>query len=372
MLDALMPLVILQLSVGVILLLLNKRPIKFGLTLILYLILLLYALCISYLDDTHGNCLQMCRDQFKISIIPLMFYFLIENIGPFCKLKLLVLSVIISGIIISGIGIAEFFAGCNLIGELNTNNEAKNIENMYRTNGPFPEAIGYSTIVLLYIPFIYYSFKERIISKWLYVLVFFIFSAAMLVTVARASMIAYLLVMLVIVISNDVKVILANIFWSLVIVGSVYCFWGLITESLIFKERLADPGNIIGRWKQYKECLEIFSANPLIGIGYGAYKKSHLYYIHNSYLRYMVELGFIGFFLYMVFILSVILSGLKRVFTKGRYHLLKTRISLVLTVAVVANTIDILNNPYFTFILFSMISVLNLDKNDMKQCVFAV
>ena len=58
-------------------------------------------------------------------------------------MKRLVISVMISGIIISGVGLAEWAAGRNLVGPEYPWME---FSGFFRTNGPFEDAISYSTI----------------------------------------------------------------------------------------------------------------------------------------------------------------------------------------------------------------------------------
>lgn len=311
---------------------------------------------------------RVCADQYNISIMPLILYFVIGNFGAHFNRKILVFSVIASGVIIGGIGIAESIAGHNLIGEVNY--EGAHVQSVYRANGPFLEGIGYSTTVLLYIPFIYYFLKEKLISKAMFFVLFCIFSAGVLVTLSRASMISYLIVVIILFSGNNLKSIFISTYLSLTLAIGIYIMWHNISSSTIFTKRITPIGNVVGRWNQYKECLEIFAANPLMGIGYNVYKKTHYYFIHNSYLKDLVELGIFGFVFHMTFIFSIVLSHFKKVFLNSGPHSVKVRLSFVIIILIVANTINLLGSQYFTLPLFIMVALLNLNpegKGSKKQ-----
>lgn len=356
--DVLKPFVVLLLFIAVIKILLGKNQIRIGRHLILWLIYFLYLLFNVYLIGSPLSLKRIFAEQYNVSIMPLVLYFIIDNLGKYFKKKALIYSIIISGLIIVGVGLAEYFAGHNLIGSANL--EAINIQSVYRTNGPFHEAIGYSATVLLYIPFIYYYFKEKLISKFLFIFLFVVFTAGFLVTLSRATIITYMIILLILLAKNNLKSIFINLYLTIMMLVGLYVSWDLISSSKIFVKRIANPSNVIGRWNQYKECLNIFSDNMLAGIGYGVYKKTHMYVIHNSYLKDLVELGLPGFLFHMTFIFSVIFSSFKKILLKGSSHLLKTRIAFIMVLVIVPNTIDLLDNQYFMLLLFLMVAVLNV------------
>lgn len=367
-LDILKPLPILLLCITLVMMFLQKRRIRIGSPFILWFIYFLYLLFNYILNGSSEGAQRICTDQYNISIMPLALYFIIENLGPNFNRKTLVFSIIISGLIIAGIGLAEFIAGHNLIGENYL--EGIYIQSVYRTNGPFHEAIGYSTIVLLYIPFIYYYLKEKIISKIMFFSLFIIYSMGFVVTLSRASIISYLIVLLVCFSRSNVKSIFINLYLSVMLLLCLYLSWELIINSKLFVKRFANPSGVIARWSQYKESLSIFIDNPLTGIGYGIYKKTHFYFIHNSYLKDLVEFGIFGLLTHVIFISSVAFSNIKMAFLVGKPHSIKVRLSIIIILAIVPNTIDLLNNQYFILILFVMIAVLNLNpESNLKPII---
>ena len=357
--DLLKPFVLVLAVLALFVLMLQRKKPKFGSPFLLWLIYYGYILSNFYFNGSDLSLLRTFTEQYNISMMPLMLYFVILNFGGDFDREGLVYSLIICGLIIAGIGLAEASAGSNLIGEVNY--EGVNVQSVYRTNGPFQEGIGYSTIVLLFIPFAYFYFKEGLISKYLYFFLFLFFSAGFLVTLSRASMIAYFIILIILVSAGNVKAIFINLYLSVIIAILAYFSWEWITASELYAKRFADTSNIMGRWSQYKECLDIFLSRPLMGIGSGFYKKNHLYYIHNTYLKHLVELGLLGFLFHIFFIFSVAFSNFKESFMRGGAYMLKCRLSFIVILLFVPNTIDLLTNQYFMLTLFCMIAVLNLN-----------
>ena len=171
--DLLKPFVLVLAVLALFVLMLQRKKPKFGSPFLLWLIYYGYILSNFYFNGSDLSLLRTFTEQYNISMMPLMLYFVILNFGGDFDREGLVYSLIICGLIIAGIGLAEASAGSNLIGEVNY--EGVNVQSVYRTNGPFQEGIGYSTIVLLFIPFAYFYFKEGLISKYLYFFCFCFF-----------------------------------------------------------------------------------------------------------------------------------------------------------------------------------------------------
>ena len=291
--------------------------------------------------------------------MPLAIYFTIGNFDGYFSKKYLSFSIILSGIIVASIGLAEFIAGENLLGSLYYVGTQK--LNVFRTNGPFHDAIGYSAITLIYLSFAYFCLNEKIITKSVFILLFICYTIGCMVTLSRATIIAYLFIVLIIISKNKFKTIFINIYIAILLAVGAYLLWELFSNTALVRERFINLNTVIGRWDQYRECLNIFYDNPFFGIGYGNYKATHAYFIHNSYLKDLVELGILGFLFHSFFILSVIFSNFKKNFLTINTGYLKTRLLLIIIVAIVPNTIDFLNNHHFTFILFAMIAVCNIE-----------
>jgi hypothetical protein len=89
-------------------------------------------------------------------------------------------------------------------------------------------------------------------------------------------------------------------------------------------ERLASAGTEVeaarfgGRGKLWKAGLEVFPANPILGVGTGGYKMAITPILgpaaqvaHNSYLSVLIEQGIVGFTFYMMMFGAALASTLK-------------------------------------------------------------
>ena len=89
-------------------------------------------------------------------------------------------------------------------------------------------------------------------------------------------------------------------------------------------QRLASAGTEVeaarfgGRGKLWRAGLDVFPANPIMGVGTGAYKSAITPLLgpaaqvaHNSYLSVLIEQGIVGFSLYMLMFGATLVSVLK-------------------------------------------------------------
>ena len=72
-----------------------------------------------------------------------------------------------------------------------------------------------------------------------------------------------------------------------------------------------------GRLDCWRQAIELWKNNPLFGLGLGFFSTKHIiiqnavgrsvwYEVHNDYLQYLIELGFIGMFLFVLLIVNAI------------------------------------------------------------------
>jgi len=98
-----------------------------------------------------------------------------------------------------------------------------------------------------------------------------------------------------------------------------------------FKALLSTDLSLTQRLIIWKDSIKIIKDFPLTGTGIGTYvyiypayrslsEKTIVYHAHNDYIESAVEGGFIGFFLFIIFMLSVILSSFKNfIHRKDKY-----------------------------------------------------
>lgn len=67
-----------------------------------------------------------------------------------------------------------------------------------------------------------------------------------------------------------------------------------------------------GRDKLWKESIEVFINNPLMGIGIGAIKEVIGEYSHNSYIQILAETGIVGAIIYVLAILTSVFITIRK------------------------------------------------------------
>ncbi|MFX0135861.1 MAG: O-antigen ligase family protein [Candidatus Hodarchaeota archaeon] len=284
-------------------------------------------------------------------VVPIIIYFALLNFEDNINEKDLVYSILISGIYIAIVGIAEFIVGRNLIGPEGL--EAGDL--IFRTNGPFYDIIGYSGIVLMYIPFTYYFMKEKIIGKYIGASCLLLFSLGSLVNYSRATMISFLVIFIILIGSSDLK---KMIFYFIVIIimgVTLYFTYDLLIKTRLYTERISEVSTITGRLAQYSLCIKTFMKSPLIGIGDGNFWKAYDYDIHSTYLRVIVEQGLVGFIPFICFIFSIIFKKLNLKMAKISPEFFKTKLSIIFIVLFIPSTINFLRNKQFVLILLLVV-----------------
>jgi O-antigen ligase len=358
--DVLRPATLLFLFMTLFYKLLNQKRIILDNIIYFCFIFILYFILNLY---TRGSALGFysgIASLIDLYLVPIIVYFTLINYKEELAPNVLVYSILISGMLIAGTGVIEFFVGHNVIGLPSRMDVMEyRATSIYRTNGPFYDIIGYSGIVLLYIPFAYYSIKKKIINKYFASTCIVLFTAGCLVNYSRATIISFSLVFLILISGKNIKSLLGSFYLFIAIIILAYVSSEIITSSKIFTERISNKANVVGRMEQYWYCLKLFINKPIFGIGYGMYLKNYSVQVHNSYLRALVEFGLIGFIPYIGFIFSIIFMRLKESFSFKNTPLLKAKLCLAAIVLFTCNTIDLLNNRHFMLALLIIIASLN-------------
>lgn len=336
----------------------GKNKTKFDSILIVGAIFLITIFLNIFVNGTGRTLREAIRDIFHAYGVPLLTYYWITNLHLKKRknLKTMVYATLLFVIVVSGIGLSEFLAGKNLIGSLTS--EGAGYKGIYRSNGPFHEGIGYSAIVLLFIPYMHYLFNNKFITKKTYLCLSILCAVATLAAFSRATMISMVVVLFVLYFSKNVKSILTLFFTSIVAVVLILSTYEYILSSAIVTNRIADPENIVGRWNQYKDAFNYIFEHPIFGIGFDMYKKGHYYHMHNSFLRIFVELGLFGFIPFIVFCLSVIFKRGKRIIKEKNNVLSRTQWSFFVIAFFVGNTVDLLYNAEFLLSILIITAVI--------------
>lgn len=166
--------------------------------------------------------------------------------------------------------------------------------------------------------------------------------------------------------------------YSLILSLGLICFSLLKNNIYIIRAKnifRIDISNL-GRMEVYKESLNIFKNNPIIGVGYenfilaqnrSEYKIHELYYhSHNMGLKLFSELGVLGFFSYYLWMFKM----LKNLYLEKKLLIKRITLLVLINYLIFENfEVLVINRSVFS-ILFLIISFgINSDYNDLKARV---
>lgn len=108
---------------------------------------------------------------------------------------------------------------------------------------------------------------------------------------------------------------------TIVVVFVLNVHFGFL-DGIIAKNRYLIANNDIsnGRMDIWKDSLKLYLQNPLFGIGLKKYYALRGIDIHNTYLQYFVEMGIIGFFVFILcfgYLIKEIVDNCKRNYESG-------------------------------------------------------
>jgi O-antigen ligase len=357
-LDIIRPLVLILVISVTMMNFFSRNKTKYDSILIVGAIFLVTIFLNIFINGTGRTLREAIRDLFLAYGIPLLTYYWMSNLNiKKSSLKHIINATLFCVIIISGVGLAEFLAGRNLLGSLTV--EGAGFKGIYRTNGPFHEGIGYSAIVLLFIPYMYYLSNNKFITKKIYFCLSILCAAASLAAFSRATMISMVVVLFILFLRKNVKSVLILFFTSIVAIVLILGTYEHMMSSTIVANRIADPGNIVGRWNQYRDAFNYIFEHPIFGIGFDMYKKGHYYHMHNSFLRMFVELGLFGFIPFIAFCLLIIFKKVKTTIKEKNNILTRTQWSFFIIAFFVGNTVDLLYNAEFLLSIFIITAVIH-------------
>ena len=250
--------------------------------------------------------------QFFVDVyfIPVVLYFIMINYAGNIKSKNVYSLILLCGILIGILGISETIVGHDIFGSYSDKNLVS--WGYYRSSGPFNDGITYAGTMLFFVPFAWYCFQKRLVSKNLYFIALVITSLASILHLSRACWM--LLAMIYFVIFGFTKNIVFMCILS-VFIALFYVFGNPanIQNTDLYQNRISDSSTMVGRYERYQMLFAKYLKHPVVGIGYNNLAKD--INAHNSYLQTLVELGGIGFIFWITMIFSpfiVLLSIYKK------------------------------------------------------------
>lgn len=309
---------------------------------VLFFIVLM--LNITFLSESK---IIVIRLIFDIYFIGFLTYFSIVGFKESIHVKLMVYACLICGVIISSVGIFEYFYGQNIIGPVNASyEEAK----YFRTNGPFNDIIGYGAILLLYIVAVYQFMVSKVLTKKLAIPCIMFFSLGIFLTFSRAD-IFVLIFIWAMMLGGKSSIRIFFILLSIALLAiCLYFAWDVISTSTVLQDRM-DTKTMTGRWAMYTYALNFYLEKPFFGIGFENFLtiKKHHYVVHNSYLQMLLELGLVGFVFFMYYVVSIInLIQPRKIQDSALKHTtMKSKICIASIILFIPNTVNLLHNAQF-------------------------
>ena len=115
---------------------------------------------------------------------------------------------------------------------------------------------------------------------------------------------------------KDEKNILKYIVMILIVVSIGYIAVINIPQTQVIIDKIQvlneNKDALNGRDKLWKESIEVFINNPLMGIGIGAIKEVIGEYSHNSYIQILAETGIVGAIIYVLAILTSVFITIRK------------------------------------------------------------
>jgi len=126
-------------------------------------------------------------------------------------------------------------------------------------------------------------------------------------------------------------------------------------SSEAVKQR-TDTETMEARWRLFNNVIDVITNNPLVGIGYDNYVKMYGGATHNSYLQVLVELGILGFAMYLMFIWKLVVTDILKARMLRNMDYYRTMLGIAFVTLFIPNTIVLMHSPHFLTILMISIS----------------
>lgn len=153
------------------------------------------------------------------------------------------------------------------------------------------------------------------------------------------------------------------LFPALIIAGLLaIAFWGELSSSALFAERISSQGPIEGRSSLLDLGIRFFQENPVWGIGFDNFRQitrlwnmTEIENTHNSFLFILVSSGLAGLIPYLTAFLLILigaLRGLRWLVPRGESRLLSPLCVAIIAYLGNALVIDVVSAPYLSMVFF--------------------
>lgn len=285
-------------------------------------------------------------------LIVIIFYFLIKYLLINISIKNIEEMISTVGLISSVSSLVYYFLGLMAI---NFNFMGNNIisygvlidRNAPRLIGTFSDPNIFAFANSLFLFFYLFRLNSRKNALGLFFIVL-----TLILTLSRGAIIAVFIGLIISFLLSSKKSKIKTIFITPIIfivfnklIFQIFNIDIFSTLLLRFNEVSTDAGS--GRFTIWGNGLTLFSENPIFGIGiynFRSYSVTYFgidHYMHNTFLEVIVESGLIGTTLYLIFLITIILSLFKIIKISSKINYLfvtfLTMIFMMLSLSLIAN-----------------------------------
>ncbi len=283
----------------------------------LNMLLVLAAMCLSFSLSSCKDCtVNAIQEMLKLAIF---FLLIILNIDSKKKLEIFFWAFLLINAKLTFDIAYGFYHGQAVYNQ--------GLERATGGNSAMDNFNGIAITMNTMIPFAYFFFfyYREYWQKIIMAGCLFLFSWTLIITGSRGGMIGFVGIMGMIWLQSKRKLALGLFFIVFMVVG-----WSLLGSdsrarySTIFDKKLDESSE--NRILAWEDGLELAILRPITGVGAGAFAWARVErfgrYLnpHNMYIQVLAELGFIGTFIYFMFVIDIFRFNrriLKRVTSRG-------------------------------------------------------
>jgi len=324
-------------------------------------IFIIYILLNFLYNEDTISLVSASQHIIDMLILPLALYFCLLNRIEYLDLDKLYYSFAVSIFLICAITITEIVIAKNLIGPGAIKIEA--MGGIIRPSGPFGENIILGFNLLMMIPVAWYGLRQSE-HRNIMLLLSIVAGLTVVFTFSRACILGLMIIVIILSFRfNVIYITLLFVCVSLILI----LLWMNISEIIelpFIKYRFLNIQNISGRWHMYTAQITKFYENPIFGKGFDV--QSDIFPTHNSYLKVLVELGILGFLIYV----NIFIHYFKSLITLWKINktdevrdLFRVYLSIFFIIAFIPNTSDTMFsvNSFIIFFIIVIITNRNLE-----------
>ncbi|EOX1587448.1 TPA: O-antigen ligase family protein [Vibrio cholerae] len=171
---------------------------------------------------------------------------------------------------------------------------------------------NFASLTLVFCFFIFFGQKYTRKNVFLLAVTLFLIFA----TLSRSGVISLIISFLIISLILDFKKNLIKIIFLIVFLSAFVYFsidFAFFDYEVFIEKRISGIENGAGRFDMWINAYELFLINPIFGSGAFTFRDLNEFYYnssrfaHNTYIEVLVEMGIVGFLLYILMILNLML-----------------------------------------------------------------